>query len=104
VGRRSRTVKARRLQAAQAAESLAGEQRAAGRSQAFQDAYQEAQQRARARRDRPRGPWRQRGSRIVRAEVSDEDWAQLAARAAKHDQPASAYLGELIRAHLADRD
>lgn len=109
VGRRSRSVQARRQAAAQgrlepdfqAAERLAAA-RAAGRNQAYQEAYLEAQQRAKARRERPRGPWRQRGSRIVRAEVSDEDWQRLAARAAEQSQPASTYLGQLIRDHLAN--
>jgi hypothetical protein len=80
-------------------ESVVGE-RSAGRSQAWQEAYEEAQERARVRRQRPRGPWRRRGSRIVRADVSDQDWQRLAARAAERGLPASVYLGELIRGHL----
>jgi len=107
MGRRSRAIQARRQAAAAAAAptpALAGEERvdarAAGRAQAYHDAYQHAQARAQARRQRPRGPWQARGARIVRAAVSDHEWQQLAALAAAHNQPASAYLGQLIRAHL----
>ena len=99
VGRRSRTLKARREeQAIQTASPV--KERAAGRDQAYHDAYQQAQERALERRQRPRGPWRQRGARIVRAAVTDHEWDQLAKLAADHEQPASIYLGQLIRAHL----
>lgn len=101
VGRRSRTVKARREAVAEAAGSVADEG-ASGRSQAYRDAYERARERARARLERPRGPWQKRGARIVRAAVSDEEWAQLARLAAESEQPASVYLGQLIRDHLGD--
>ena len=99
VGRCSRSVRARR-QAAQATESAAGDQRAAGRDQAYQEAYERAQERAGAPRASAGAASAVRGSCGLRSERGMD---AAAARAAERDQPASAYLGELVRAHLAER-
>ncbi len=104
VGRRSRSVQVRRVEAAQSARGGVVEQPAdrGGERAAGQEAYEQARERAQARRERARGPWRQRGSRLVRAAVSDEEWARLAGQAAQRGLPASVYLGQLIRAQLTD--
>lgn len=71
-----------------------------GRSQAWADAYAAAAARADQHRRRERGPWTHRGSRLVRCAVADDTWQRFVELATQHDQPASAYLGDLVARHV----
>jgi hypothetical protein len=108
VGKRARLRAQRAATAAQAAAAptdwRARQEAQEGRSQAWRDAYAESAALAKARRERDRGPWAKRGSRLVRCSVEDETWNALCALAAAEELPASQYLGRLAERHVAAKE
>lgn len=106
VGKRARQRARQAASAAQAVAPAPTDWRARyeareGRSQAWRDAYAESAALAKARRERDRGPWTHRGSRLVRCSVEDDTWNALCALAAAEELPASQYLGRLVEGHVA---